>query len=458
MLDGAGAFERDLSDGLADYERDILSRFDRGDSVPEIAAAIGLSPRSVGQVVSLYDDRPGPDPRPQLELVNAAFVARVERAKVSGGDGYGGQRSVLDLATILDRAADQADRIFLELFPNAVKRGSELTVGDLAGSPGRKVSMNVGHGPKRGVWRNFAGHEGGDVLNLVETVLCGGNRGEAVKWLKSYLKLDDLDPARIEQHRIEARRNSERRVREGEETVKRDRARAAARWHEAVELAAGDPVDLYLRARGIDWSLLPRRPGVLRYHPALQYGPSPEDGSAALKLPAMVAQVTALDGAQIATHRTYLDPHGPRKAAGDLLGHDAKGRALDAKKVMGAYLGGHIPVWKGRHRCPLRDIPAGTDVWAAEGIEDALTAACARPEERVIALLALGNLAAIDLPPQMGRLILLKQNDPPGSDAARLFDAGVKAQRARGHRVAWVEAPAGVKDLNELAQREAGVL
>jgi ABC-type cobalamin/Fe3+-siderophores transport system ATPase subunit len=50
--------------------------------------------------------------------------------------------------------------------------------------------------------------------------------------------------------------------------------------------------------------------------------------------------VVNLEGRHIATHRTYLQPNGNGKAT-----------LLEAKKAIGKYQGGFIPLWKGEHDC-----------------------------------------------------------------------------------------------------------
>ena len=149
----------------------------------------------------------------------------------------------------------------------------------------------------------------------------------------------------------------------------------------------------------------------------------------------MVACCLLLSGEHVATHRTWLTPDGSGKAGADQLGLDGRGKPNKAKKVLGLYEGAHIPIWKGAHRQTLRDIPAGTDVYASEGIEDGVTAACADPAKRVVCFIALSNLMHLQLPPQMGKLIVLAQNDPPGSSAAKALARGIAAQRAAGRTV-----------------------
>ena len=334
-----------------------------------------------------------------------------------------------------------------ELLPNAVKNGKEMCVGSIHGEPGQSLRIHVGAGSRRGWWVDFAGGDDkGDALKLVALVLFGGDIKKAVAWARGWLGLDDSDPGRVERVKLQAKAHAEDKARAA--AIEEEKARKGARrmWHKATPLQRGDLVDLYLQRRGIDLARLGRAPGAIRLNPELQYG----WGDQSPRLPAMVSMITNLAGEHIATHRTWLKPDGSDKAGAAELGLDDRGRPNDAKKVRGKYLGGHIPVWKGAQACPLRDVAEGTDVYVSEGIEDGLTAAMADPSLRIIAMIALGNLAALELPPQIGRLIILKQNDPPGSKADQAMKRAVSHHRAAGRRVCFVTPPKGVKDLNVL--------
>lgn len=352
--------------------------------------------------------------------------------------------SLLSVGEIEEMLKDQIESLVKDVFPNAIKEGHEMCVGSIAGEKGQSLRVNIGNGSKRGWWKDFSGTEKGDALKLIASALFGGDIKKAVAWAKSWLRLDDEDPDRIKRHQLEARARSAERAKAAEEEKRKGTERARNRWHQGVPIG-GTLVETYLRGRAIDFRPLGRAPGAIRFHAGLAYG---FQGPI---LPAMVAMVTNLAGEHIATHRTWLKPDGSGKAGAEEIGLDRRGQPNDPKKVMGGYWGGHIPIWKGTHREPLRDIPPGTDIYSGEGIEDAATCACADPSLRVICHISVGNLMALDLPPQMGRLILLKQNDPPGSDADRAFKRGIAHHRAQGRRVAIVEPPRGVKDLNDLA-------
>jgi hypothetical protein len=356
-------------------------------------------------------------------------------------------RPLIDVKEIEALLEQRIESLVNEVLPNARKEGKEMCVGSIHGEPGQSLRIHIG-GSKRGWWRDFGAgdQDKGDALKLVAAVLFGGDIKRAVPWSKGWLGLDDSDPAKIERVKLQAKAHVEEKARDAAAEEERARQGARRRWHQGKALVRGDLVATYLARRGIDLGLLGRAPGAVRYHEALQYG----FGDDAVVLPAMVSMITNLAGEHIATHRTWLKRDGSDKAGVDELGLDHRGKVRDAKKVMGRYLGGHIPIWKGEQACPLRDIAPGTDVYVSEGVEDGLTAAIADPRLRIIAMIALSNFVDLQLPPQMGRLILLNQNDPAGSKADKAKKRGIAHHRGQGRRVFLVDPPAGAKDLNVL--------
>lgn len=346
-----------------------------------------------------------------------------------------------------------------ELLPAARKQGHEFCVGSLAGEKGQSLRINCSSGARRGVWRDFSGHEGGDPLKLVCLVNFGGDYKRAVPWAKSWLGLDNADPARIEtQRRQAAAANAARERLEAEDREKR-RRRAEALWLEARPLERGDPVDRYLRSRAIDLGELGHAPGTLRHHPALgYYVPRPEGGfELRATLPAMVAHINSIEGKVIGVHRTWLKPDGSGKAGEAELGRDHRGRPCDAKKVLGSWQEGHIKLWLGRTpegariKGPLRAMP-GKRLHLSEGIEDGLTAAVADPRIVVAAMVTIGNMPIMPLPEQASEIVMLRQNDPAGSRAAETYEQGVQRMRGEGRRVLEIALGEGSKDINELAQ------
>lgn len=103
-------------------------------------------------------------------------------------------------------------------------------------------------------------------------------------------------------------------------------------WADSYPIQDGDPVDLYLTARG-----LKARPPCLRTVFSLPYR---DDGS---RHPAMLAMFTGADGKPSSIHRTWLTQDGrkaeveqPRKM---MPGSVARGGAIRLQEVIGKFLG-----------------------------------------------------------------------------------------------------------------------
>jgi hypothetical protein len=176
------------------------------------------------------------------------------------------------------------------------------------------------------------------------------------------------------------------------------RRRAALRLYlDAQDDLAGTPVAFYLDARGISLQRLGRYPRALRYHPALWHEPS------RASYPAMVAAISGADGVHVATHRTWLQR--------DTGGVWIKARIEKPKMVLGSFAGGCIRLWKGASKKTLRDAAAGEPVVIGEGIETCLSIAMACPELRILSAVSLGNMGAVELPPQVKQVILAAEND-----------------------------------------------
>ena len=225
------------------------------------------------------------------------------------------------------------------------------------------------------------------------------------------------------------------------EAAERRRRAAVALFLRARPLAAGDPVWRYLAGRGIDLARLGRPPRALRCDPACRHAASGRTW------PAMLAAVVAGDGRFIAVHRTYL--------AVQPDGFVGKAPLANPKLALGGYAGGCIRLARGAGGKPWRAAPPGEEILAGEGIEDALAGALWLPDRRTVAVVALGNLAGLDLPPAARGVLWLAQNDRPGSGAARQLAAAVARLRARGKTIRFLRSPCFVKDAAEYAQRLA---
>jgi hypothetical protein len=280
------------------------------------------------------------------------------------------------------------------------------------------------------VWHDFATGEAGDALDLVAAVRCRGDTRAAMEWARRWLGGEALSrppprqPAASgpgEVHEEEARRR-----------------KALALFLDAEERLAGTPVADYLDGRGLSLAELARQPRALRFHPECW------NSERRAPLPAMLAAITDGRGHHVATHRTWL--------ARDEAGRWRKAPLAYPKMTLGSYAGGFIPLWRGASRKPLSQAPAGETVAIAEGIETALSVALACPELRVLAAVALPNLARLALPESVARVIVCADNDPHPKAQALLQRAAQRfAAEGREVRVAW---PPSGKDFNDTLRAE----
>lgn len=340
---------------------------------------------------------------------------------------------LIDIGTIVSMLAARAEALAHELLPLGKREGAEWREAKRAqGGLGDSLSVHL-FGDRAGVWFHGAAGKGGDALDLIAYVRHAGDRGQALRFARHWLGLDRGDappPATPVPTPPHARRD--------DQGAAKSKAAAYEIWLSAQERITGTPVDLYLRGRGIEITRLPRAPSSIRYHPQLWCGEARAHG------PAMVALIVNARGKFIGVHRTWLAIEG---------GRVTKARLAAPKKVLGGFSGGFIPISRGAGDTKMGEAPQGSRIAIAEGIEDALTIACACPELRTIAAVSVGNFARVALPPAITEIVLAAQNDEAGSPAAIAVRSAIATWQAQGRRVLIAAPPAGCKDLNELAQR-----
>lgn len=354
-------------------------------------------------------------------------------------------QTLMPIGEIVRRLAVRIDRLAREILPGGVRQGHEWHVPAKNSPLGGSIDVHLAQGGKAGVWKCWASDEGGDALDLVALVECGGDKKRAIGWAKAWLGIDgrDLDP-----------RDRETFQPKGALTVEpaRDNSRYAFRlWLEAQADIRNTPVDTYLRARGIDLQQLGQLsgalPGALRYHPALKY---PATGRSC---PAMIAGVTGTGdqaGKMIAVHRTFL-------ASANSLGGMTGGMIRLGKMTLGPIAGGLIPLRRGASGKPLAQAPDGDSILLTEGIEDGLSATLMYPDDRIAAALNIGNLSKIMLPPAIRTVIIAGDNDAWWQEterggqahaARRGLDKAIRHYQSQGREVRLRAAAAG-KDLND---------
>ncbi len=235
---------------------------------------------------------------------------------------------------VAEALADRAEELCLHLFPNGHRHGHEFEIGDVYGTPGRSLRVNL-HGSRAGKWKDFGDPEKyGDLVQLIAWTNYNGDKRKAFGWALNWLGWRAGDPATVEKRKV-ARFKKKRR---DEEELKRQdwfRRKAHATFLEAQIGLRDTPVDAYFRGRGLDLRRLGRQPRSLRFHPEL-YEPSTKGQFAA-----MVAAVVATDGKFVACHRTYLQQ--------DSDGLWGKARIMDPKPTLGRFIDehGYIRLWKG---------------------------------------------------------------------------------------------------------------
>lgn len=309
-------------------------------------------------------------------------------------------------------------------------------------------------GAYAGRWRDEATGEGGDMLDLIQAAL-GLDRKGAFEEAKRYLGLGDETPAQAELRKRQAARAAERR-RADVERARTDLARKSAAAHALFlrcQTRLGDsPAGEYLKARGIGINRLGRVPNALRFHPALPYSHVDPDTGEIFEgeYPALVAAIhgPSVEGGQPAfwgVHRTWL--------AREPSGRWWKAPVPAPKKVMGRKKGGFIRLWagfgpRGGKGSALSKAGPGTRVFITEGIEDGLSVAVLKPEARVLVAIDLGNVREMVLPPSVGDVTIVRDNDADPRLRA-LVDRARERFLSQGRAVREWSNHYGGKDLND---------
>lgn len=371
------------------------------------------------------------------------------------------QPAVLDVHEICSMLNERARDYARVLLPNGrvsfCKRWWETN--SLADNPRKdggyslKVELT---GPRRGMWRDHATGEGGDLLELARLRDFGGDKGKAVAWAKSELGLDGMDPDRVERVRFQVQERERAADEEAAREVEAKKRGARALWLSGVPIE-GTAAARYLEGRGIRLEALGRWPGSLHFHEEVW------NADARVKLPCMLATMVTPAGVQVATHRTWLgrDPASRQWVKAD--GADIGVPRGQAKKVLGKSGGAFVPIAKGgsgRSMGELAIAPGEPEaVYVTEGIEDGLSVAMVRPSLRVIAAYSLGNIGAIEFPARIDPIVIVADRDDKPR-AIEALERAIARQQRRGKRVQLVMPPVGFKDINlwlqsELAKGEA---
>ncbi|WP_088343938.1 MULTISPECIES: toprim domain-containing protein [Rhodomicrobium] len=280
-----------------------------------------------------------------------------------------------DTARALGRSAETVCRHYLS---RGRRMGGYWIVGDILNNPGRSLFVRL-RGPEYGPgacgkWADAATGEHGDLLDLIR-LACGlTSLKDAIEEAQEFLSL----PPPITRSIPRPRRPSSP-----------SNMGAARRLYAGAQPLKGTLGEAYLRARGIDTDVLAT---PLRFHPRLLY----REGKTAQSFPGLVAAVTDALGCVTGVQRLFLDPNHPRKA-------DVE----DPRRSLGHLLGNGV-----------RFGEVSTALAAGEGIETMLSLATVIPNLPVVAASSAAHLAAINLPANLTRLYIARDNDVAGRWAA----------------------------------------
>lgn len=387
------------------------------------------------------------------EQVIAVSYNRKDRAMAARGNHDSGP-GAREIAQMLNA---QAEALAFVLFPNAVKAGGLIHIGSVRGEPGDSLKIHY-RGDKAGRWADYSVSQGdpdgmGDMLKLVQRSIAPPLADQhplanAVKWAKGWLGIESMDPAVLERQKVRAAAAARRAEAMAAEEIDKSRSKARGLWLSAAPII-GTPAMKYLEGRGIDFALLERIPGVLRYrHDVWQ----PDYGR---PCPALLTAGIGSDGTHWCTHATYLDRAGngdwvklPEIEKADPQTGELR-KVKCAKKIFGRdWLGTFFPIHRGQSRKPLAAMPAGEAPYLAEGLEDALTAAMIDPARRVLMAGTLGNVGRVWLPDQCRGVVLVAQRDTKAK-AIENTEAQIAALQARGLSVKALWPAEGFKDIND---------
>lgn len=353
---------------------------------------------------------------------------------------------MISVAEIAERINGCAGELAPELLPNGRRAGTRWMFSGIADTGNSESAWVHLSGAKIGKWFDMGnaapGEDKGDMLDLLRLKLGLADPAAAIAEAKARLGIEDdfragmrreISPEERARRAEEARQRAA--SREAQDVAERQqKAKRAIALFLSGEAIGRTPAAYYQQGRGIacpkglDW------PGALRFHPEVFCKPE------SCKVPTQLAAIYRADGAQIGTHRTFLQQC-PQRGWTKIDGPNAK-------MVLGNMWGGFIPINKGASGKSMRHMPEGEPVYVTEGIEDALVVRMMKPEARIIAAISLGNVGAILLPDAARRLVLVADRDTNAKAMAQL-ERSIAQQQARGMDVSLVMPPPPHKDVND---------
>ncbi len=292
----------------------------------------------------------------------------------------------MNASAIAAALGERAEAVCRQYLPHGRRQGRYWVAGDLDGARGRSLYVRLRGPGTPGKWTDAAEGTHGDLLDIIRHRVNAPTLRAALDEARAFLALPAAPAA------AEGSGDSY------------DATQAARRLWARCRAIDGTHAEAYLRARG----LARCRFAALRFHPELRY----REGSSVRRLPALVAAVTGDDGAVTGVQRTWLDPRLPAKAG-----------VASPRKALGRVYGRAV-----RFGHPAE----GASLLVGEGIETVLSLVTAVPAITAAAALSAGSLGAFAPPLGLTRLVIARDNDAEGEQAAmrlarRCARAGVAA-------------------------------
>ncbi|MEP3073830.1 toprim domain-containing protein [Maricaulis sp.] len=285
------------------------------------------------------------------------------------------------MARQLSRHAEAICRHYLS---KGRKQGRYWIVGNVQNAPGHSLFVRLtgpSHGPgAAGKWTDAATGDHGDLLDLIAAQLGLTSLGDTLDEARRFLNQPHPAPAWTTPGRTAPTRTGS--------------IAAARRLWAGGQPIAGTLADRYLAGRHLsDLGPLP----ALRFHSHCYYRRDGRPKTARPEAwPALLAQITDIEGHITGLHRTWLDPATAGKAPLD-----------NPRKAMGAWRGHGVHFGRVVDR-----------VVAGEGLETVLSLRKALPHLPAVAALSAPHLAALILPAGLKRLYIAVDADKAGIAAA----------------------------------------
>lgn len=326
--------------------------------------------------------------------------------------------------------------------------------GDYAQSPEFKVALTR----DVGAWKDYREGEKGDVIGLIAYLNATDFRG-AMDWARDFLGLRNMSREQRDKFARDTRAAMEKSAKDAEEQRLKRISWANRVFMSGAPLGAGTAAEMHARAyfagRGIPLDDIPNlATDTFRFHPSVEFWTRAtyrrENGRLVKvqegpRFPCILSAMRTPTGQVTGVHHTFLDPAKPAKLP---VSEDE-----NAKMMRFECAGAMIWVSHGPENLPVWEASQPHAAIFGEGIEDALSQACANGDlARVAAAGSLSMLAGAPLGLSCIEWALICQdNDWAKPQAQKQFAAVMETLEGFGKPVIAKKSHIG-KDFNDLMQ------